>query len=323
MAHLSEAPGLRWKRFWGAALGINLTAFLAVHSLQKAPVAYGAAFDVAVTVPLLYFLLVVRAGLQPAITLVPLCLVAFLRATYLVPGLLWVRPALSASAELAVTALLVLRVRRAIRVPHEGDVLERLKSVAAEVVPVPVAAELLAAEIAVFYFAFLSWRTQPLVPDGSRAFSVHERSSAGMMFAALAGLSLVESVIAHVLIMRWSASAAWILTVLSVYGALWLAAIARSFALRPILVGRGQLTVRNGMLGSFCVPIDQLGIVRRGSGEDADWSALPLTCTTVELELSSPVVVAGMYGRKRQVKRIALSVDDVAAFEQALEQCRL
>lgn len=63
---IQMSAALRWRLFFAAALTINVAAFLMVRTMPKTPVSYGAAFDVAVTVPLLYFFLVVRSGLQPA-----------------------------------------------------------------------------------------------------------------------------------------------------------------------------------------------------------------------------------------------------------------
>ncbi|HTS29380.1 MAG TPA: hypothetical protein VMH81_26100 [Bryobacteraceae bacterium] len=314
------SAALRWRLFLAAALGINLTAFFLAHQVAKPPVAYGAAFDVAVTVPLLYFWLVVRAGLQPAITLVPLFLVALIRATYVAPGLGWMRPVIGACAELAVLTVLTVRVRRGLRVAGTGgDFLERVGLAASEVVPVAPAAELLAAEIAVLYFALGSWRSRPFVPAGARAFSIHERSSAGILFSAIGGLCLVESAVAHVVIQRWSVAAAWILTALSLYSALWLAAIARSFAMRPILVGGGELVVRNGMLHTLQVPLVKIKSVGRGSGDGA-WCIPPLTDANVVVEFREVVTARGLYGLKRRVTQVALSVDDPEGFEAALNR---
>jgi hypothetical protein len=67
---------------------------------------------VAITVPALYFLLVIRSGLQPVVYVLPLCLLGLVRATYLAPQIAWTRPAVAASAELAVVARIALRLRR-------------------------------------------------------------------------------------------------------------------------------------------------------------------------------------------------------------------
>ena len=79
--------GIRWKVFALAAVTINLIAFCMARLAPRPAVEVGAALDVAVTVPALYFLLIVRGGAMPAISVLPVCLVGILRATYLVQGI--------------------------------------------------------------------------------------------------------------------------------------------------------------------------------------------------------------------------------------------
>ena len=56
---------IRWRVFALAAVAINLVAFLMVRVAPRPAVEVGAALDVAVTVPALYFLLIVRGGVMP------------------------------------------------------------------------------------------------------------------------------------------------------------------------------------------------------------------------------------------------------------------
>ena len=78
---------IRWRVFAAAAVAINLVALLMVRMVPRPAVEVGAAMDVAVTVPVLYFLLMVRGGAMPVISVLPLCLLGILRATYLAPGI--------------------------------------------------------------------------------------------------------------------------------------------------------------------------------------------------------------------------------------------
>jgi len=71
---------IRWRVFALAAVAINLAAFLMVRVAPRPAVEVGAALDVAVTVPVLYFLLIVRAGVMPLISMLPVCLLGMLRA---------------------------------------------------------------------------------------------------------------------------------------------------------------------------------------------------------------------------------------------------
>ena len=300
------------------AVAINLVAFLMVRLAPRAEVGIGAALDVAVTVPALYFLLVVRGGLQPVITILPLCLLGLLRATYLAPQIAWTRPAVAAAAELAVAALIAVRVRRGLRAAGaDCDVLARIEGAACEIFPSGRVAAVLAGEIAVFYYAFASWKQRPHAPEGSRAFTIHEQSGVAALFGALAGVGVMEAALVHVVVMRWSAAAAWALTALSIYGTVWLIAVARSFVLRPVLVQSGQLVARGGIMWSVRIPLATICAVESGSAR-CDLKLPPASEPNVVLRLAEPVTARGMYGMTRRVSSLALAIDDRSGFERAL-----
>src|SRR5205814_1155171 len=98
-------------------------------------------------------LLIVRGGLQPAISVIPLMLLGLVRATYLAPRIASVRPLVAVAAEVAMVALIVTRVRR-------GGVVARV----------------LASELDVLRYAFAMWRRTPDVLAGARAYMIHRQS---------------------------------------------------------------------------------------------------------------------------------------------------
>ncbi len=319
--NLTMTPALRWRVFVFAAIAINLIALLMVRLAPRPAVGIGAAFDVAITVPALYWVLVVRGGLQPLVSLVPLCLRGVVRATYLAPGSAWARPAVGAAAEFAVFALIAVRLRRGWRASGtDRDVLERIEAAAREIVPVRRVAAILSSELAVFYFAFATWRRSPDVPTGSQAFSIHEQSGVAALFGTLAGVSVMEAALVHLVVMRWSAAAAWVLTGCSIYGMVWLVAMARAFVVRPVLVQEGGLVVRSSMMWTVRVPLEMIRAVESAGG-DFDMKLPPASEPNVVLRFAGPVTARGMYGMTRQdISSLGLAVDDRSGFLRALRQ---
>lgn len=316
---------IRWRVFILGAITINLIAFLMARLAPRPAVEIGAALDAAVTVPALYFLLIVRGGLQPLASLLPIGLLGLLRASYLSPGMVGARPAIGAAVELAIAALIVGRVRRATRASASlggGDTLERLEAAARQIVPSQRMAAVLAGEMAVFYYAFASWPPTAQAPAGGRVFSIHRESGVADLFGLLAAVSVIEATLVHLVVMRWSVAAAWTLTALSVYGAVWLLAAARAFVLRPVLVEGSEVVVRGGILWTVRVPFRLIaGVKRVGSeAESADCELrVPLACqSNLALRLSETVTARGMYGMTRQVTNIALAVDDREGLVRAL-----
>ena len=316
MRAIWKSWGARRFELWlAAALAINIISMrIAAH--YPRPIAYGAAFDVAVTVPALYFWMVVRAGIRSLATLIPLCLLAFWRATYVAPGPVGLRPLLAAAADAAVMGFLVVRVRRGLRAGGQGeDILETFEKVARDILPVGVAG-FVAAELAMFCYA-LAWRMRPHVPPGMRAFSSAQRGNAALVFAALAVLTLMETPVVHFVILHWSVKAAWIVTVLDLYAALWMVAIARSFGRRPTLVGNGYLEIRHGVLLALRVPLAQVAAVRLGVENGCP--RLPLAGDpNVTIEFTEPVEARRLYGRYRPITRVALALDASQGFVDAL-----
>ena len=80
-------------------------------------------------------------------------------------------------------------------------------------VPVERVAAVLAGEIAVLWYAFASWRRGPEVPAGARAFSIcTQQSGVAQLFGFLAGVSVMEAALMHLVVARWSVITAWVLT---------------------------------------------------------------------------------------------------------------
>ncbi len=308
--------GMRWKVFALAAVTIHLIAFWMVRLAPRPAVEFGAALDVAVTVPAVYYLLIVRGGAMPLASVAPVCLLGILRATYLAQGIGWARPVVGAGVEIALAVLIVGRVRRGLR-GERGDFLECMEAAALETVPSRRLAAVLASELSVFYYCFAAWRRTPHVPAGARAFSLHRESGVAALFGTLAGVSLMEAVLVHLLVMRWSTAGAWVLTALSGYGTVWLIAQARAFVLRPVLVEVEELVVRCGMMWTVRVPLRAIAAVEQG-GAKCDLRVPPASQPNVTLRLSEEVAARGMYGVKRRVRSIALAVDDRDAFVRAV-----
>lgn len=88
--------------FFALALAINVTAALMVRQFAatKSAVAVGAFADMVLVVPVIYYLLLVRPGLQPWLTLPAIALVGLLRASFVLPPLAPARAGIASACEL-------------------------------------------------------------------------------------------------------------------------------------------------------------------------------------------------------------------------------
>jgi hypothetical protein len=230
------------------------------------------------------------------------------------------------AAEVALIAFVAVRGRAAWRSrSRHDDPLTLISRVLAGTIAVPIAANAVASELAVFYYALLSWGRRPHAPAGFRAFTVHRRGGAALLLGVLAAMLLLETSIVHLLLLHWSPRVAWPVLFLDLYGALWLVAFARALVLRPILVGADTVLLRTGLAWTVAIDRSQIEEARacvgprprRRSTDPLVMAAL--TSPSVLLRLREPVQAAGLWGRRVAVTSIAVAIDEPAAFLRCLE----
>jgi hypothetical protein len=309
-------------------LASAITVYSAVFFISRSPLAasrpgvigLAALADLTITVPVLFYFMVVRRGYLSWVALIPVAFAGARAAGFLLttgeqaylPALGW----LGIPLELWIIAQVVRGFRR---IERGGDVPARIRSTISAVIPYRRLGEIVADEIAVFYYALFSWRARPDTRPGWRAFQYSEASGWGMFSTLLAIAVVFESVPVHLLLQQWSAKAAWIMTALDLYALMWLIAIGRAARLRPILVSGEMVLLRIGLMWEIEIPHDRIVGCRRA--EPGPRRKAPGYLSTVVMnkpqwvvELSEPVVAKGLYGRRRTVTRIGVAVDDPGRF---------
>ena len=281
------------------------------------PVNLGFAFDLALTIPLLAYLLPVRRSGWPLLTLPALALLGLGTVLLFGPAKLSLPfrspEALIIGLECTLLGSVIIRAVRAWRHTSDpaADALERLRTAARKVIPLAPVADLVAHELAVIYYALLSWGTRTSIPADAQAFSYHRRSGYGGIVFALLVLSVGEGTAVHLLLTGWSETVAWGVTLLTLYGVLWLVADYRASVLRPVLHTPDTLRIRTGLRWSVQVLRSQIAHVQRTQPRNTEpvLRAVLFGSPSVWIQLRKPVVALGLYGFTRRVKWIALAVD--------------
>jgi len=284
-------------------------AVVASRGFALHPTGFSAAviFDLVVGLPLAWWLLVVRPGAARPRTLVPVALAGLAVAAALLPGergLLRGLRFLAIPAEVALVAAALRRFSGA-----RGDLPDRLR---AALGGGPVA-RLAANELAILGLALFSWRSRP--EPGT--LSVHRRSGWTAVCVAVLFMSLPETAGLHLLIARWSPSAAWAATALGAYGVVWLLGDLRALQLRGVSVAGGLLRIRIGLRREVDVPLAWIASVEDGAAPGAERLAV-LGAPALTLRLREPVEVRSLFGKARRATALALQIDDPAAFRALL-----
>jgi len=304
--------------FLALAVSINLLVMFVARQTDPSrlrAVTVGAVLDVTVTVPTLYYFIVVRRGRGTLASLAIITLLSLWRASFAFPGVVPGRAWIGAALECFAIAAIVTGIRRARRAA-DSDPASRIQTAARGILPFSFASQVLAGEFTVLYYG-LAWRAKPHVADGCRAFTLHRRSGIQDIFLFVGLASLLEILPVHLVVAHWSTTAAWIATGLSLYGAFWLAALSRSFELRPTLVSRDEILLRLGLASQLRIPISAIRAISKTIPNDA--VALPRgTAPELYIEFDRPLQMEKLLGIRRSVRGIAVSADDSAGFEEAV-----
>lgn len=300
--------------------------------------AWAVLVDCGVIAPVVYWWLLIRPGHVPRWTVFSASLLGVSVAQHLLPdaqaSALPAARFAPALLELAVILLVIMRVRRAIASARQStsseestDVVQHISRAARAVLPVRRVANLIAYEMALVYYAFLSWRAPVSVPAHARSFTSHRRSGVIGLLAAVAAVLCIETFVGHLLLQRWSVQVAWIATALSAYGVLWTVGLVQSIRLRPTLLLPNTLSVRFGLLWNVDVPRHLIAGVARSAGalegrtstdaSDVFFAAIGGDAN-VFVALHAPVMATGAYGRTRTVQVIGILVDEPEALSRAL-----
>jgi hypothetical protein len=321
------ASALPLRLFSLGALGYAAIAILLVRSQVYAShpdvLAWGLTFDIAISIPLIYWFVIVRTGRARPMTLIPLFVVAVAIASRIVPHgqhdfveqLGYVAAPLDL-VTLWMIARRLIRLRR--EATDEGDVPARIERITHQIFGNGMVAGFVALEVSSFYYGLFCWK-KPAAPG----FSVYQRIGWDTVLACILVLLTAESIAVHLFIQAWSTRAAWVATLLDLYGAIWLIGDYHALRLRPITIDENTLHVRFGSRWSVSIPLQTIAAVEPVRAE-SDWkrkgvlkvAMLDEPCLLVRL--STPATAVGLAGIRKTIDAVAILPDDVEGFEETL-----
>jgi hypothetical protein len=282
-------------------------------------IAWAITFDLTLTVPLLYWMVVVRSGSARPVTIAPVFAVAAAVAALMLPRgnqqFLHNLRYVAAPLEVVTIALLVQRLMAMRRHETSGDPLDRMRMAASAIFGDSIAAGFVASELAVVWYGLAGWTRRADVPADAKAFTVHQRSGWGAVVSALIILVASESIAVHLLVQMWSVKAAWIVTAIDAYGLLWLLGDYNALRLRPTLVRGNSMQIRYGLRWTAAIERENV-IEMRDVQTEADWKrpgvlkVAMIDAPRYLIELKEPILARGLAGLRKTVRTVAISPDD-------------
>ncbi len=315
--------------FLAAVLALYIYGVISASQIPAEVVAVALPLDFIVGIPLAFYLVVLRPKKMTSLTILPVIWLGYgLSALALGSPAAGILPVLLAAlfpVEVAIAVREILHLARLFKgaKAQSADPLEWFYTVTCYLVRRELPARMMAAELGVWYYALLSWRKKPSVEADDKAYSYH---NAGGYIGMMLGLGLafpVEIVAMHMLLSQWNVAVAMVVTLLSLYAAVWLVGDARARVLRPVVLGKGELRIACGIQMKGTISLDSIASV--GCHEPADvGKADRLNYGTfyqanVWVVMHGPVEVQTLLGMKRPLA-IGLSLDDPKEFIQEFSQ---
>jgi hypothetical protein len=295
--------------FGAAALSIYAAIFLITRTHHAGIVNVAAAFDLTITTSAVFYFLLMRRGHANWLTLATVAMAGLRASMFLLPDapqMKW----LAAPLELLLIASIVRRGRGI----DGGDALTRIRTATRAVVPQARIAQILAAEIAVVYYALFAWRARP--EPGFRS----AQTSGYSLFGTLLIFGMVfEGIPLHSIVMRYSAAVAWTFSALDLYGLLWATALLRANSLRATQLDGEYLRIRIGFIWEVNIPRQHIMLIRGFEPADKPHlKAVFLNTPQFLIELTCPAEAIGLYGNRRNVSTLGVSFDRPEEFVAAL-----
>lgn len=280
---------------------VTICVVITRSAMSNDVAAWGVTFDLTLTIPLVWYFVVVKTGTAKPVTLIPVFVICMMLAALVVPRgqQQFLHDLRYLSAPLEVVAIILFAKRAA-----AGN--SRVAAFAL-------------AEVEVLTYALFSWRKQP----AEQGFTVHERNGWGTIVACILAMIGFESIGMHLLVQMWSVKAAWIVTALDVYGALWLIGDYHALRLRPTYAKDGILHLRYGLRWNAEIPLDQIEAIDdiRNESEWKRQGVLKMAMLDEPkylVRLRQPITANGLAGIRRTIHAVAILPDDIDAFKRTL-----
>ena len=313
---------------FGLIFFIKTPAYLANSELLTLPIT----IDLLVVIPLIYFLLIRKSNI-PKTTIIPFVIIGLIvglnflpkeNHSYLNLFKNWILPII----EMFILGFVVYKIRMT-RKKYKSiqnsstDLFTNIKEACIDLLPTKVIIPF-ATEIAVIFYTFLKWKKRKLNPN---EYSIHKNSSTPAIMFVLIFAIAIETFAIHLLLLKWSETAAWILTGISIYTAIQVFGLAKSITQRPIVINDNELILRFGLIKETKIKISNISKIEltTKSIED-DKSILTLSPLgsadyhNMIIYLKEEIYLIGLYGFKKPFTKIAFNVDEKDIFKKKLEK---
>lgn len=303
-----------------------------VSAVAKDKIADGLLADFVVTFPVLFYFIIVRPLKVPAKSLLLVVSLCCIAAYLILPQaqkqyILQIRK-LTALAEIlfiiyAVTKFKKIRAAYKINQAQLPDPVYNLRASMTGVLGELLAIKVLAAELAVLRYGLLFWKKEKQGLTTYRSFSTHKEYGYIALWCVFVVIMLVEVTAFHLLLMKWSNTAAIIVTVLSLYGVVFLVADLSAILKRKILINGEQIILRTGLRWRVNTTISNISSIKKITNDHHSETpylkgGIIKNSGNLLITFIAPVQVDKLYGTSKETGVILMNIDDFEGFADAI-----
>lgn len=290
--------------------------------------------DLLVIVPVIYFLIIRKRDI-PKITVFTVFVLGLVLLSYFLPEehqqwLELVKTYALPLIEMGVVSFVLYKVVQLSKAYRRENVSNKdfysiLKEATTQVFPKKLAS-VFVTEISLFYYGIIKWKPKK---RSDVEFTYHKDNGLIAVIIAVLVIIAVETVVLHLILVKWNVVAAWILTILSMYTGLQLFALMKSFGMRPITIDqeRNELHLKYGYFIDVVIDTNKIESVELYNKDlPEDKSIVPFSPLgeigghNVILHFKEELHYKGMYGIQKKATSIALFIDDKARFKTKMEE---
>lgn len=292
----------------------------------------GVTADLLIFIPVSW-LLISRKTRIPNFTVIPVLILTIISASFIIPEghqheLTLVKTFLLPVIELSFAGFIIYKASKTLsgisnNLHNDQDALSAIKVSCSNFVDSKKAAMILATEIAMFYYAFASWK--PLKP-GKFSFSAYKESGIISVLAGVLLILTVETIWVHTYLLTINDALAWIVFALSIYSGIQIFAHLKALRSRGHSIGPERLTLRYGLFSEVEISYENIEEVVFTS-ENPENSAEKKLALLGDLEphnimirVKQPVTISRIYGLRSQAQTVYFQCDERDRFRSTLSE---
>src|SRR5260221_7424304 len=299
----------------------------------KNKIANGLLADFTITFPVLYYFILVRPFKIPTKSVLLVislcCVIAYLVLPEQQRGYILQIRKITSLAELlfiiyAATKFNKIRKAYKIHQSHFADPVYNLRSAMAVILGDSLPIKIMASELALLRYGLLFWKKEKPLLKESISFSTYKESGYIAIWCILLVAVMVEVVAFHLLLTKWNNTAAIVVTILSLYGVIFLVADLSAIMKRNLIVTGDQLILRTGLRWRVSTCLSNVSSLTKITNDYHSKSVFKggvlKSSNNLLVTFTNPVQVDKLYGSSKEFSSILMSIDDYESLAEILNQ---